>query len=116
MSWELLILLACPLMMLFCMKGMGGNKEKNAKAKANADQPQVSPSEMQSLQIKMAEMMEQNHKLMQEMQSMKESQPMKKFESMKEVQPMKEATSNVVELKEEPKEEQEEAKAKKVVS
>jgi uncharacterized protein (DUF3084 family) len=105
MNWELLILLACPLMMLFCMKGMmGGNKEKDAKAKA--DQPQVSPSEMQSLQIKMAEMMEQNHKLMQEMQSMKESQ------SMKDGQPVKEASSNVVELKEEPKE----AKAKKVVS
>jgi uncharacterized protein (DUF3084 family) len=103
MNWELLILLACPLMMLFCMKGMmGGNKEKDAKAKA--DQPQVSPSEMQSLQIKMAEMMEQNHKLMKEMQSMKEAQP------------VKEASSNVVELKEEPKEEQQEAKAKKVVS
>lgn len=99
MDWTLLLLLACPLMMLFCMKGMmGGNKEKDAKA--NADQPQVSASEMQSLQIKMAEMMEQNHKLMQEMQSMKGTQP------------MKEAPSNVVELKEE----KEEATVKKVVS
>lgn len=32
MGWETLLLLACPLMMLFCMKGMfSGNKEKETK-------------------------------------------------------------------------------------
>jgi uncharacterized protein (DUF3084 family) len=102
MNWELLLLLACPLMMLLCMKGMfGGSKDKDAKAKAN--QPQVSPSEMQSLQMKMAEMMEQNQKLMNELQSMKESQ------SVKASQPEEQVHSNVVEMKEE-------ARAKKVVS
>jgi regulator of replication initiation timing len=79
MNWSLLLLLACPLMMLFCMKGMfGGDKKAEAKkaaaANAQAEQAQTSLQEVQSMQIKMAEMMEQNHKLMQEMQEMKEQQ------------------------------------------
>jgi hypothetical protein len=71
LSWELLILLACPLMMVFCMKGMFSGK-KEAKG---TEQPQVSSQEIQSLQIKMADMMEQNHKLMKEIESMKEPSP-----------------------------------------
>ncbi|UYG98066.1 DUF2933 domain-containing protein [Cytobacillus firmus] len=64
MSWELLLLLACPLMMLFCMKGMfSGNKE----SKVN----QTQQYELQSLQIKMADLMEQNHKLTQEIENLK---------------------------------------------
>jgi hypothetical protein len=75
---EWLLLLACPLMMLFCMKGMfTGNK------KDNTPQSNVSQQEMQQLQIRMGEMMEQNHKLMKELESRK---------------PL---PSNVVELKEE---------------
>lgn len=78
MEW--LLYLACPLMMLFCMKGMfTGNKDK----KGNAPQSNVSQQEMQQLQIQMGEMMEQNHKLMKELESRKPS------------------PSNVVELKEE---------------
>lgn len=64
MSWELLLLLACPLMMLVCMKGMfSGNKE----SKAN----QTNQTDLQSLQIKMADIMEQNHKLTQEIENIK---------------------------------------------
>lgn len=69
MEWlSFLFLLACPLMMLFCMKGMfSGNKQADApKAQVQAKQPQVSVQDMQALQIKMAEMMEQNHNLMKE--------------------------------------------------
>lgn len=79
MDWSLLALLACPLMMLFCMKGMfTGNKD----TKANSAQSNVSQQELQQLQIKMGEMMEQNHKLMKELESRKQS------------------PSNVIELKE----------------
>ena len=64
MSWELLLLLACPLMMVFCMKGMfSGNKE------SKGDQTQQ--SDLQSLQLKMADLMEQNNKLSQEMENLK---------------------------------------------
>ncbi len=77
MEW--LLLLACPLMMLFCMKGMfTGNKDK----KENSPQSNVLQQEMQQLQIKMGEIMEQNHKLMKELESRQQS------------------PSNVVELKE----------------
>lgn len=67
MEWfSILAFLACPLMMLFCMKGMfTGNKDsKNTSAQSN-----VSNQELQQLQIKMGEMMEQNHKLMKELES-----------------------------------------------
>ena len=64
MEW--LLLLACPLMMLLCMKGMfTGNKD----SKNNSAQSNVSNQELKQLQIKMGEMMEQNHKLMKELES-----------------------------------------------
>lgn len=66
-GWETLLLLACPLMMLFCMKGMfSGSKD----SKGNHTQQ----SEIQSLQIKMADLMEQNHKLTQEIDDLKRNQ------------------------------------------
>jgi hypothetical protein len=78
MEW--LLLLACPLMMLFCMKGMfTGNKD----TKNNSAQSNVSNQELQQMQIKMGEIMEQNHKLMKELESRNQS------------------PSNVVDLKEE---------------
>jgi len=65
-GWETLLLLACPLMMLFCMKGMfSGNKEKETKGN------QTQQSDLQSLQIKMADLIEQNHKLTQEVENLK---------------------------------------------
>jgi len=80
MNWSYLLLLACPLMMLFCMKGMfSGNKDK----KGDAPQSGVSSQELRDLQIKMADLMEQNQKLTREVQAMKGSH------------------SNVVELNEE---------------
>lgn len=71
MEWlSTLAFLACPLMMLFCMKGMfTGNKD----SKNNSAQSNVSQQELQHLQIKMGEMMEQNHKLMKELESRKHS-------------------------------------------
>jgi len=64
MEW--LLLLACPLMMLLCMKGIfTGNKD----SKNNSAQSNVSNQELKQLQIKMGEMMEQNHKLMKELES-----------------------------------------------
>ncbi len=66
---QILILLLCPLMMLFCMKGMfSGNKDKNK----NSDHQQVSATEFQDLQIKMADLIEQNHNLTKEIHSLKE--------------------------------------------
>jgi hypothetical protein len=72
MTWvQILLLLACPLMMLFCMKGMfSGNKDKNTKA----DHQQPSQADVQALQIKVADLIEQNHALTKEMQSLKEKQ------------------------------------------
>lgn len=68
MDWSLLVLLACPLMMLFCMKGMfTGNKySKNSSTQSN-----VSQHELQQMQIKMGELMEQNNKLMKELETRK---------------------------------------------
>ncbi|MDK8642999.1 MULTISPECIES: DUF2933 domain-containing protein [Bacillati] len=66
---QILILLLCPLMMLFCMKGMfSGNKDKIK----NSDHQQVSQTELQSLHIKMADLIEQNHNLTKEIHSLKE--------------------------------------------
>lgn len=72
MNWlQLLAFLACPLMMLFCMKGMfGGNKNK----KTGWVQTSVSRQEFQQLQIKMADLMEQNHKQMKEIEDLKAKQ------------------------------------------
>jgi uncharacterized protein YlxW (UPF0749 family) len=74
MDWSLLLLLACPLMMLFCMKGMfSGNKDKKSENNNITEQAQQ-PAEIQSIQIKMAELMEQNHELMNEIKEMKKTQ------------------------------------------
>lgn len=70
MSWSFLLLLACPIMMLFCMKGMFSGKKDS---KANSNESNVSQQEMQNLQIQMGDMMEQNHKLMKELESRKQS-------------------------------------------
>lgn len=82
MSWEFLLLLACPLMMLFCMKGIfSGNK---GSSKGNPVQGETQQPDLQSLQIKMADLMEQNHKLTQEVEKLKTT---------------KEENTNVIELK-----------------
>lgn len=68
MQW--LLYLACPLMMIFCMMGVfGGNKNK----KTDDSKSNVSQQELQNLQIKMADLMEENQKLAMEVQVMKES-------------------------------------------
>lgn len=53
-------------MMLFCMKGMfTGNKE------SKGHQTQTQQTDLQALQIKMADLIEQNHKLTQDLESLK---------------------------------------------
>jgi predicted transcriptional regulator len=76
MDWSLLLLLACPLMMLFCMKGMfTGNKDKKSATNAIQQGKQAEmPNEIQSIQLKMTELMEQNHELMNEIKEIKKTQ------------------------------------------
>jgi len=58
------------------MKGMfSGHKHGDAKGKM--EQSQVSPQDLQSLQTKMEELVEQNQYLLKEIKSMKESKGMK---------------------------------------
>jgi hypothetical protein len=60
MEWLLSVLplLACPLMMLLCMKGMRGNQDCHNKTKDNSMQ------EIESLKAKVTELTEQNQRLM----------------------------------------------------
>lgn len=70
MNWELLLLLACPLMMVFCMKGMfSGSKNKEVKKEAQ----QLRQGDLQTVQQQVAELMEQNNKLIEEVHSLKQS-------------------------------------------
>lgn len=72
MDWSILLTLLCPLMMIFCMKGMfSGHHCGDAKDKM--EQAQVSAEEFQVLQNKMNELTEQNAHLLQEIQSLKQS-------------------------------------------
>lgn len=62
-------------MMLFCMKGMfGGNKNKDSKENSNSQLQTSQQEELQSVHLKMADLMEQNHQLMEEVKSMKASE------------------------------------------
>lgn len=63
MEW--LLYLLCPLMMLFCMKGMftGGKKDCHSK------QVNVQNSDMKSLQMEVENLREQNVKLMNTMKA-----------------------------------------------
>ncbi len=77
----LLILLACPLMMLFCMRGMHGGKKGHAHHHSNGDEKQtltakgeVSQQQWETLQTQMAALTEENRHLRQEVESMKVSQ------------------------------------------
>lgn len=61
--------LACPLMMIFCMGGMlKGKKGKHEQS----EQSVTSQQEIQALQIKMGELIEQNHLLKKEVESLKQ--------------------------------------------
>lgn len=66
--------------MLFCMKGMSGGSKKTDHV---SDGPPVSQQDMQRLQIQMADLIEQNHKL------------------TNEVEGLRTKSSNVIELTEE---------------
>ena len=69
-NWDFLLLLACPLMMLFCMKGMfTGNKDKENKKEVQLPEKEG----LQSIQLQMAELLEQNRKLTEEVNALKGS-------------------------------------------
>lgn len=86
MDWSLLLLLAFPLMMVFCMKGMfSGNKkeEKSANLDMQASTDGQGSNEIQALQAKMTELMEQNEVLMSEVKAMKEDKTSKRLSLVK---------------------------------
>lgn len=82
MEWLTLLLFAlCPLMMLFCMRGMLGGKDKKQQschtktstgATANAKGTNDS-SGLKELQVQMAELMEENRMLKSEVEAIKTS-------------------------------------------
>lgn len=75
MNWlNILAVLACPLMMVLCMGGMFMGKKENGGKKASVEQTGSSEQELQSLQIQMADLIEQNHHLAREIQSLKQSE------------------------------------------
>lgn len=76
MNWLTLLYLACPLMMIFCMAPMfrkGKNNQSNGQGKTNGYGPQSvpsqSPEDIQALQLRIADLMEENHSLKQQIQS-----------------------------------------------
>jgi len=73
-DWNILLSLICPLMMLFCMKGMLFSGHNHGDANCKTEQSQISPQHLQLLQTKVEELTEQNQYLLKEIKSMKESQ------------------------------------------
>ncbi|WP_336788509.1 hypothetical protein [Paenibacillus sp. MMO-177] len=74
---SILSILVCPLMMLFCMRGMlfGHNNAKGKKeGKTSCHAGDTKDRDYQKLQIQMAELIEQNQHLSNEIQSLKQSQ------------------------------------------
>lgn len=68
MEWlSTLAFLACPLMMLFCMKGMFSS---NSDCKTDSSKP-TPDVDLKNLQLQMKELMEQNQKLIREVESLK---------------------------------------------
>ncbi|PGT79579.1 DUF2933 domain-containing protein [Bacillus sp. AFS040349] len=65
MEW--LLFLLCPLMMLFCMKGMFSGGKKDCHSKQNNSE------NLKSLQMQVQNLQEQNMKLMDEMKSHKQA-------------------------------------------
>jgi hypothetical protein len=75
MSWTLLLLLACPVIMLFCMKGMiGGNKNKSAEEHNSNHFQGSSQGEGEAVPLRMADVIEENHQLREELKFLKASE------------------------------------------
>lgn len=68
MNLAALAYLACPAMMIFCMAPMF-KRNKNGQGQGQQNTPNAqpavsnSPDEMQALQLRIADLMEENHKL-----------------------------------------------------
>lgn len=72
MNWSLLLLLACPLMMVFCMGSLfrPGKKQQPDHAAvpvANA----ATADDLKALQLQMADLMVENHQLQAEIEEMR---------------------------------------------
>ena len=63
MNWSLLLLLLCPLTMVFCMGSMFRSPKKQAQVEPSANVFPDSQDELQALQIQMADLMVENHEL-----------------------------------------------------
>lgn len=69
MTWlQIVALLACPIMMLFCMKGMF---TKNGCHKESHGKQEFVSNDIQLLKIRLDELSDQNRNLMNEIQSIK---------------------------------------------
>ncbi|MFX3624595.1 MAG: DUF2933 domain-containing protein [Ectobacillus sp.] len=73
MQWlNVLLFLLCPLMMLFCMKGMhGGHKHQKGSCCGQKHNGHSSDS-ISSLQAKIEELSNENNKMMKEIQALKQ--------------------------------------------
>ena len=86
MQWlQILAVLACPLMMLFCMKGMFGGKGHHSHKNSGQSHWASTSEEVKALQIKMAELIEQNNKLTKEIQALKNVAPAEEVEDEQRV-------------------------------
>ena len=63
MNWSLLLLLLCPLSMVFCMGGLFRSPKKQAQVESSANVFPDSQDELKALQIQMADLMVENHEL-----------------------------------------------------
>ena len=63
MNWSLLLLLLCPLTMVFCMGSMFRSPKKQAQVESSVHVVPDSQDELKALQIQMADLMVENHEL-----------------------------------------------------
>ena len=78
MNWSLLLLLACPLTMVFCMGGLFRFGKKQPDTAQAPVARAVAADGLKALQIQVADLMVENHQLkaeLQELRSSRELQP-----------------------------------------
>ena len=63
MNWSLLLLLLCPLSMVFCMGSLFRSPKKQTQVESSVHVVPDSQDELKALQIQMADLMVENHEL-----------------------------------------------------
>ncbi|WP_258110538.1 hypothetical protein [Alicyclobacillus sp. SP_1] len=63
MNWSLLLLLLCPLTMVFCMGSLFRSPKKQAQVESSVNVVPVSQDELKTLQLQVADLMIENHEL-----------------------------------------------------